>query len=299
LVRHGARQTCSYGAGTTADTIYEIGSLTKLFTGVLLADLVQRGSVELDDPVGALVAPNVVPQHGRPMTLVDLATHRSGLPRMPNNLAPGDPRNPYADYTEQRLFDFLAQARAASAGEPSGYSNLGAALLGVALSRRARQPYAELVEERILQPLGMRRSYFDVPTALAGERAQGHDADGAPQHAWDLGAFAPAGGLHSTAHDMGAFLLAALSDSSSVSSDIHLAMRPRAATRGTNRIGLFFQTREDGSVWHNGGTGGFSSYLALDLRDGVGVCMLLATALDGSDELGDRVLGFARDAAHW
>lgn len=293
LVRQERTETCSFGTAN-ADTIYEIGSLTKLFTGVLLADMVLRGSVKLDAPVEALVAPDIIRRNGRPMTLLDLATHRSGLPRMPDNVERCDPQNPFADYTELKLFEYLAGATPAPAGEPSGYSNVGAALLGAALSRRARQPYTELVEERILQPLGMSRSYFDVPTNLDGERARGHDAGGAPQHAWDLGAFAPAGGLHSSARDMSAFLSAALDDVSSVSAAIRLAAEPRAATRGPHRIGLFFQTRADGSVWHNGGTGGFSSYLAFDAQRGVGVCVLLATASERSDELGERVFDFAR-----
>jgi serine-type D-Ala-D-Ala carboxypeptidase/endopeptidase len=302
LVKKSRVELCSFGTATpghpaNADTLYEIGSLTKLFTGALLMDMVARGEVTLNQPVEALVAPATVPQNGHPITLMELATHRSGLPRLANDHEPRDFENPYADYDEARLFRSLARTTSEPAGSRFVYSNLGAALLGVALAQRARQPYAALVEQRILQPLGLRRSFFSVPAAEANTVAQGYDADGAPRHAWDLGAFAPAGGLHSSARDMGAFVAAALNGTGSAADAMRSAVTPRAAASGANRIGAFFQSRPDGSVWHNGATGGFSSYLAFDAPRGVGVCVLLSSVFAHLDALGDRLLALQRGSA--
>ena len=90
-------------------TLFEVGSITKVFTGILLAEMVERGEVRLDDPVQGLLPKDVtVPaRNGKRIRLVDLATHSSGLPRMPDNFAPADPQNPYADYTPERLYAFL------------------------------------------------------------------------------------------------------------------------------------------------------------------------------------------------
>src|SRR5215470_2283012 len=140
------------------DTLFEIGSTTKVFTSLLLADMVQRGEVKLDDPVSKYLPPDVkVPErNGRAITLVDLATHTSGLPRMPSNFAPKDPGNPYADYTLDQLYRFLSSYQLTrDIGSQYAYSNMGAALLGNALARGAGTDYEALVRSRICDPLGM------------------------------------------------------------------------------------------------------------------------------------------------
>lgn len=302
VVDGGRSELCSFGDArpgvpATPDTLYEVGSLTKLLTGVLLAEMARTGSVSLEQPVSELVAPAQVPVSGRPITLVDLATQRSGLPRMPPLGEPRDALNPYADFDRRHLLEAVERARPRPAGQTFEYSNWGTALLGEALAMRAGEPYAGLLTQRVLAPLGMSHSFFAVPPAQRARSAQGHDADGAPRPAWDFDAFAPAGGLRSTARDMARFVAAALSTEGRLSGALQAAQRPRAAARGENRIGFFFQTRPDGTVWHNGETGGFSSYLALDARRRLGVCALLSTAFVRSDELGDKLLAFAGGAA--
>lgn len=291
LRKDGKTTLCSYGTAASSpaspDTLYEVGSLTKLFTGLLLAAEVERGAVHLGEPVSRLMP---LPLQS-PITLLDLATHRSGLPRMPTNFAPRDARNPYADYDEARLLEFLREAAPAPIGAQYQYSNLGAALVGLALAHRAQEPYQQLLREQVLAPLGMHDTYFALPTTGTARFAQGHDADDSPQPPWDFDALAPAGALRSSARDMAKLLGAT---ETPLASAFAAAEVPRADARDGRRIGLFFQTREDGSVWHNGQTGGFASYFAADARSGVGVVLLLSTTFARADELGDRVLAYLR-----
>jgi serine-type D-Ala-D-Ala carboxypeptidase/endopeptidase len=127
----------------SGDTVFEIGSATKVFTALLLTDMVERGEVALDDPVAKYLPAGVqMPErNGRSITLVDLATHTSGLPRLPTNLAPKDPGNPYADYSVDELHEFLADYQLTrDIGSQYEYSNLGGGLLGYVLARFVRPP---------------------------------------------------------------------------------------------------------------------------------------------------------------
>lgn len=139
-------------------TLFEIGSVTKAFTGLLLADMVERGEVKLDDPVVKYLPPGaVVPErNGKAITLLDLATHTSGLPRLPDNMPSADPRNPYADYTEAQLDSFLkGHGLTRDIGATYEYSNLGVGLLGRALARRGDGDYETVLRQRVLKPLGL------------------------------------------------------------------------------------------------------------------------------------------------
>ena len=123
-----------------ADSVFEIGSITKAFTAILLADMAERGEVKLDDPVAKYLPADVsIPErNGRKITLLDLSTQSSGLPRLPDNMRPADPRNPYADYSAAQMFEFLGRYQLTrDIGAQFEYSNLGVGLLGQALTRRA------------------------------------------------------------------------------------------------------------------------------------------------------------------
>lgn len=155
VVAHG---DAGGGRRLDADSVFEIGSITKLFTGTLLAAMARNGEVRLTDPVASLLPAGLsVPAlKRRQITLEDLATHSSGLPRDPTTLGPGSTANPYADYSADALCEFLAGHELARApGSRVEYSNLATGLLGHALALRAGTTYGELVRERILQPLGM------------------------------------------------------------------------------------------------------------------------------------------------
>jgi CubicO group peptidase (beta-lactamase class C family) len=285
-----------YGAGAPGpDTVYEIGSVSKVFTGVLLAALVRDGVVRLDQPVSELLpAGAVVPAAGeRRITLVDLSTHTSGLPRMPDNFAPKDPRNPYADYGTDRLLEFLATVKPARApGAAYEYSNVGAGLLGWALSRKAGKSYEELLAERITGPLGMKSTVVTLTPELQARLAPGHDASGRPEGNWDLPAFAGAGGIRSTVADMMRFLGANLSAGKPLGETLAFAREVRYTPpeQGAHGVGLGWHVSPAGIHWHNGQTGGYHSFAALDTANGRAVVILADTATGEVDRLGDEIV---------
>lgn len=264
----------------TDSTIFEIGSITKGFTGILLADMVLRGEVALDDPVARYLPDWTIPTWSdQPITLLDLATHTSGLPRMPGNMHPANGQDPYADYTLEEFRQFLAHFRLPrSPGLGYDYSNFGMALLGIALARRANTTYQALIQDRILTPLGMRNTWFEVPERERGRLARGHDTELEPTGAWHLGQFAPAGGLRSTVPDL-LRLAAAIRDTTAgpLARAMAFAIRPRRPYVGVDSIGLaWHHLHLDGAdiVWHNGGTGGFRSWLGVDIRHRKSVVVL-------------------------
>ncbi|HEY0757744.1 MAG TPA: serine hydrolase domain-containing protein [Acidisarcina sp.] len=264
------------------DTIFEIGSLTKVFTCLLLADMVHHGEVSLGDPLSNYLPSEVkVPQrNGRLITLVDLATHTSGLPRLPTNLAPKNLANPYADYSVDQLYEFLSGYQLTrDIGSEYEYSNLGGGLLGHALARRAGMEYEELVKSRICTPLYMSSTAVSLTPAMKARLAAGHNARLAPVENWDLLTLAGAGALRSSANDMLKFLSANLSLTRSPLAPALASML--AVRRATNipamqiALGWRVTTGVDReTVWHNGLTGGYRSYMGFDGKAGMGVLVL-------------------------
>jgi len=299
-VRYFAYGTTAVAGGAPVDerTVYEIGSITKVFTGVLLADLAVRGEVGLDDPVRRYLPDSVrVPgTDSQPITLRLLSAQRSGLPRMPLNFAPRDPENPYADYDADRLYAFLDGYRLSRApGATYEYSNLGVGLLGLALARQAGTTYEALVRRRIADPLGMASTMVTLTDDARSRLAQG-SADGRPAANWDIDALAGAGALRSTAEDMVAFLAAAMGlQHTPLDSAFRLAAEPQfdAGPGGTMRIGLGWHVRLGAEgrriVWHNGGTGGYHSWAGYDPARRVGV-VVLANSTENIDDLGLHLL---------
>ncbi len=261
-VVEGARPATLYG---NAEAIYEIGSITKVFTAVLLADMVNRGEVALADPLAKFLPKSVkvLERNGKQITLQDLATHRSGLPRLPTNLAPKDPTNPYADYTVENLYTFLnSYALPRDIGAQEEYSNLGMGLLGHALALRAGKGYEALLRERILTPLSMTSTVITLTPALRARLAPGHDAKGAPVPNWDLPTLAGAGAIRSSVNDMLKFAGAACG----------IQQTPLAAafavSQGPVRLAWQQSTRfPEPVLWHNGGTGGYMSMMACSLAN--------------------------------
>jgi D-alanyl-D-alanine-carboxypeptidase/D-alanyl-D-alanine-endopeptidase len=284
VVSDDGRDTLRHGGAQLDETaVFEIGSVTKTFTGILLADLAQEGVVSLDDSIARFIPGEPL----RAVNVLDLATHTAGLPRLPRALLVkalvGDP-DPYAGYGSDRLERAALSARGTQTpGERWRYSNFGFALLGLALARAAGEPYERLVARRILEPLGMQATGFDRQPTVTG-----HDRFGAPVPAWDLAAVAPAGGLRSTLADMEIYLEAQLHpDRTPLAAAILAAHEPRRPIRGGPRrlrgarIGLAWITSDhDGArvTWHNGGTGGFGTFLGFAPETGRGVVALTSSA---------------------
>ena len=294
--RYFAYGSTAVNGGTPVNerTVYEIGSITKVFTGVALADMVIRGEVGLDDPVRRYLPDSVrVPgTDSQPITLRLLSAQRSGLPRMPLNFAPRDPENPYADYDAAKLYAFLdAYTLPRAPGAAYAYSNLGVGLLGFALARREDTTYEALVRRHILDPLGMASTMVILADDARARLAQG-SADGRPAANWDFDALAGAGALRSTAADMTTFLAAAMGlRHTPLDSAFRLAAEPEfdAGPDGMMRIGLgwHIMQRADSSriVWHNGGTGGYHSWAGYDPDRRVGV-VVLTNSTENIDDIG-------------
>lgn len=277
-------------------TLFEIGSITKVFTGTLLADMASRGEVALDDPVQKhLPAGVTVPSRSEvEIRLVDLSTHRSSLPRLPSNFAPADVSNPYADYTTEMLYDFLSSYELPrDIGAQVSYSNLGAGLLGHALTRQLDLGYEEAVRERILDPLDMNMTGIELTPEMDVLMAKGHDPGGDVVPLWDVATLAGAGGLRSSMQDMLRFLAANVGEPSS---DLERAMRDAHAVREpmgeSMEIGLNWITRTmEGQriVWHNGGTAGFRTFIGFDPDTEVGIVVLTNSGI-GADDIGFHLL---------
>jgi serine-type D-Ala-D-Ala carboxypeptidase/endopeptidase len=281
------------------DTIFEIGSATKVFTSLLLADMVQRGEVALDDPVARYLPPGVTmpERNGRSITLVDLATHTSGLPRVPTNMSPKDPANPYADYSVEQLYQFLSTYKLTrDIASQYEYSNLGGGLLGHVLARHAGMDYEALVRARICEPLGMNNTRITLTPQMRARLAAGHNAALATVENWDLPTLAGAGALRSTANDLLTFLAANLGYRKSPLAPAMAAMlkvrRPTGQTGLEVSLGWhIFTTNGMEIIWHNGGTGGYRSFIGFDPKAGIGVVALSnASTLAGVDDIGRHLL---------
>lgn len=307
VIDSAGRRVLAYGGRDTTvpqpvnhESVFEIGSATKVFTSLLLADAVQRGEVALTDPISKYL-PNGVqtPQRGgRSITLQDLATHTSGLPRLPTNLAPKDPGNPYADYTEPQLYSFLASYELPrDIGSRYEYSNLGAGLLGHLLARRAGVDYETLVRTRITEPLGMASTAITLTDPLKQRLAAGHNDRRERVPGWDIPTLAGAGALRSTADDVLKLLAAQLGytpSSLAPAMASMLAVRRPTGTPGLEiALGWHILSAPGGReiVWHNGGTGGYRSFIGFDPKNRTGVVVLsnMFTSA-GVDDIGRHLL---------
>jgi CubicO group peptidase (beta-lactamase class C family) len=257
--------------GTIADEpdprslAWEIGSITKVFTGILLAEMSIRGEVAIDDPVGSHAPDSVAARLPAPElqpTLADLATHRSGLPRIPRSWIrrfKGHP-DPYSVISAQDVWDALMSDPPTPRPDRPRYSNFGVGLLGLLLGRAAGSTYEALVADRILGPLHMTSTGFGA-TPVAGFRK------GRPTPPWTFPAMAAAGGLRSTVDDMLRFARATIyPPEGTLGAAVRLARTPVWEGR-VRAMGLGWQMRRRPggaeALWHNGGTFATSSFLAL------------------------------------
>ena len=259
----------------TSETLFEIGSITKVFTALLLADMVRHGEMGLDDPVarhlpGDFHVPVV---EGRQITLADLATHTSGLPRMPPY--PGTPFSPswFEAIARFGVEDFKGWLSDLHPQRPSGreweYSNAGYALLGLALAHRGGRSYETLIQARVIDRMGLRDTTFHPTAAMRSRLAESHDSALHTLPPFDLGVLVAAGGLHSTPRDMSRFAAAILSGSSAgIASDERLLLtvrRPAPPIAGVQALGWEVLDASGGTfVSKDGVTTGQGTSMVLD-----------------------------------
>lgn len=273
--QRGVRRVFTYGDART-DSLFEIASLSKTFTALILARMAAEGKVRLDQPVRELLPEDLVKKPpSREIRLIDLATHRSGLPPMPDNIGDSRATNPYADYKRADLYEYIEKRGVYKlAGVEFSYSNLGFALLGQALADRAGLSYPDLLRKYATGPLGLQDTVVFLSAEQNRRFLPGHFEKGKVVHAWDMDALAPAGGIRSSVDDMLTFLERNLH--SKGLSGFDQTHESKAEIGPGERIALaWIYDTASGTYWHNGATGGFSSYAFFQPQtDSAGIVLL-------------------------
>ena len=289
VVDEAGTRTTSYGSSgmpnlaMDRDSVFELMSITKVLTSLLLADMVARGEVAFNDPVAKYLPTSVtLHEKGRPIALIDLGTYTSGLPNMPGNLPPdwyANP-NPMGDYTEAKFYEFLSSY--VPKYEPGGhyeYANLSFGLLGIALARRAGKSYEELLIERVCGPLGLTHTRITLTGEMRQHLVQGHDLDLKPTQLWDWPAMPGAGYVRSTANNLTVFLKACMGlTHSQLSASIGRLLETRKATPlvGTD-VALGWFVSSDGKeeiVWKSGLSAGCNTFIGFSTKRRRGVVLL-------------------------
>jgi CubicO group peptidase (beta-lactamase class C family) len=300
-------KTYYYGYGETAKgnntipdsrTIFEIGSISKTFTATLLADAVNKGKIKLDDPVNKYL-PDSIPTiafDGVPVTIRSLINHSSGIPRMPGNFVAGQ-TDPYIDYDDRKMFSFYKNFKPTrKPGDKYEYSNLAVGTVGVILERVNKDSYENILLKTISNPLGMRDTKEYLRGRDSARFAKGYN-DGNFAAPWNFTAFMGAGGIRSTVADMIIYAQAQLGAASpALNSDIQLTHTVTFKTADAT-LGMawhYLKPGKDEILFHNGGTGGYKSYLAVNLQKKFAVVILSNTTIsvDGvGNELMKRLEG--------
>ena len=281
-------------------TFYEIGSITKVFTTTLLADMVERGEVALDDPVQTYLpdSVNMPTSRGVEITLEDLATHVSGLPNNPERIAQNDPANPFVPYPEEHLYEDLSNLRLQSTpGTKFEYSNLGLGLLGHALALSQGTDFESLLKERVLQPLGLNDTMIRQNPEQDSRRAKGYSGVIERPH-FAMDSLKSAGVLLSTADDMLTFAENIMGlKSSSLDSAIRETLQPRVRNGLPGAdvgLGWFVVTNTpDPIVFHDGATLGHTAFLGIDPENQVAVVILTNARVNqytGIQDIGIHIL---------
>ncbi len=314
--RHGERAfgyggvAVNKGRAPDGDTVFEIGSITKVFTTAVLAQMVRDGELKLDDPVKDHLPreANVPRRDGKEITLLHLATHTSGLPLAPTDLRwhvlvrPADWHNPYAHYGSKQLYAFLGKYELnRDPGHSYEYSNVGLGLLGMALAHRAKSKnYDELVRRRIGDPLGLKDTRVALSAGQQARFAPGHDDDGEPTPAWDFESMEGFAALRSTPNDLLRFLSANLGlRQTKLQAALVDAQQARRDTPDKQvRVGLGWHVLKvpgasEPIICHSGETEGARAFLAFCKESKVGVVVLSNSAqFDRKiDSVGLAVLG--------
>jgi D-alanyl-D-alanine-carboxypeptidase/D-alanyl-D-alanine-endopeptidase len=307
IVNPCGREVFSYGKTALTggqevneNTVFEIGSIGKVFTALLLADMVQVGEVSFDDPIELYLPSSVTAPtfNDRSITLIDLATHTSGLDAIPENLAPADEYNPYADYTVEQLYEALSSTSLDyEIGSQYEYSNLGMGLLGHILSLQSGLTYEQLVVERIADELGMPDTRVTLTPEMQSRLATGY-REGEPFPLWDIPTLAGAGALRSTVQDMLTFLAANIGlTESRLYAAMQVTHEPQFSVASTMQVGLAWHMSQEGKIQiieHHGATGGYWSFAGFrnDTQTGV---VVLTNSFQDIDEIGLQLLGVSTE----
>lgn len=299
VVTHGASDAVG-GRALDGDTVFDVGSITKLFTALALADMVVRGQMAMDDPLGKYLPADVhVPDFGgKPITLLDVATYTPGLPGWPADM-PALSEKPFPDYSTERLYTALSHVTLdAAPGSKYVYSNFGYGLLGLALAHRADMDFEALIVSRICNPLGMESTRISPTPQMRQRLSPGHFKTLAKVTSWSMPpAFAAAGAFRSTANDLLKFLTAAmgLRRSALAPAFAQMLKTERPENKPDTRVaaGWFITSdHDDRLIWKDGGVLGYSSFIGYSAPHQSGV-VVLANGNSGVLNLGKHLLNAA------
>lgn len=300
IIKDGKTSIYSYGETARGNknlpdnnTIFELGSITKTFTATLLAYYVNQGKISLNDPIIKFLPPTVAANTALAnIKLVNLSNHTSGLPGIPDNFSlqrPYDQGNPYQNYNRQLLFDYLAKCSLNSKpGEKYQYSNMAVGLLGVILEKVSGKSFEQMVSEIITKPLGMKSTVQHLYPMIASRFAQVYDSDGNITQAWDFDALASAGSLRSSIGDMLLYAKANMNTKGTGPLYKAINLTHQITLNNDARVGLGWHISIINGVdyyYHSGGTGGSSSFIALNPVKNLAV-VILSNADESTDNLG-------------
>lgn len=283
------------GEAVDEHSVFEIGSISKTFTGILLADQVVKSNLSLETPLQALLPDSVTAptRNGDSIHLYQLSNHTSALPRLPANLSPADPANPYADYSEEQLYDFLdGYELTRDIGSQYEYSNYAVGLLGHVLAARQQTSYEDLMVRVIADPLKMPNTRVAFTPKMKEHLAIGHSY-GAEVANWDLPTLAGAGAIRSTAADMIRYVAANMGlEKSELYPALQLSHQKSGGEDSSSPVGLgwhLIERNDSDIIWHNGGTGGYRAFAGF-LRGGDKGVVVLTNSTAGVDDIGFRLL---------
>ena len=276
-------------------SVFEIGSITKTFTGIILADRVIKGKMSLDDPLQKYLPAGVTAptRNGASIKLVNLSNHTSSLPRMPNNFNPANPANPFADYSEKQLYDFLKSYELPrDIGSQYEYSNYAAGLLGHIMATSEGMAYEALMIDVIAGPLGLKDTRITFTPNMKKNLAMGH-SNGVQVENWDITTLAGAGAIRSTAVDMLKYVHANMGKvKSKLYPAMQLSHKNSRAEGATPVVGLGWHTTispEMNIIWHNGGTGGYRTFAGF-IKGGARGVVVLSNSTISIDDIGLHLL---------
>ena len=255
-------------------SIFEIGSISKVFTSTLLANFVIDGKVKLNDNINDYLKTPL--NNSTEISFIDLANHTSGLPRLPTNLdlTKVNPENPYKEYKEKELEDYVTNQLELSNKGENQYSNLGAGLLGYTLSKIENDTYESLLQNKIFSKYDMQNSTTDI-TTIKGNLVKGLNNEGIEVPNWDLAVLAGAGAIFSTVEDLSQF---AISQFEYKNKELELTRVKTFELNKNMDIGLGWHILKNKSdnlwYWHNGGTGGYSSSMVIEEKSKNGIIIL-------------------------
>lgn len=283
------------------NTIYEIGSITKVFTSLVLADMSLKHQLNLTDPISKFLPKTVKTpvRNGKEISLLSLSTHRSGMPRFPYNVDPKNLEQPYADYTVDKLYEYVSHFEPPFDIDTKWkYSNVAYGLLGNILTLAAKKDFETLITEEICKPLNLNNTVISLTAKQKSNLATGHAETGTAVGLTDLGAIGPGGSIRSTVNDLLTFAEANLGIiKTNLSPAIELTHLPQAKKDGNDTYTTMGWTlaSDDGKnlLFKDGGMPGYCTFLGIDKKNKIGV-VVLSNSNNSVSDIGRHIL----DAQH-